>query len=415
MSEAINQSSIINPTPGFKILNLKANNFLRLKAVDITPGETPIIHITGQNGAGKSSVLKAIWSAFANRELSKEIKNPIRTGEDTGSVSVDLGDLIITRTWTSTDTYLSVESKDGLIYKSPQAILDKLKTSLTFDPLAFTRMQPKDQRTTLMKLLGVDTDSLDKDRETRFNTRTEINRKLNEATGQLAAYHLIPVGSYEPISATELIKEIRKGQESNEKRQKVIRNIDHYQDIITRLEKELRDAKVNLESNEIELSKTPVIDLGPLEEKLANIEEENKLVERRIKQREVMERVRELAIKSEDLTEEIAQIDDHKKKLLQSASFPVEGLSFDTEGILYQGIPLSQASSAEKIRVSCAMGMAMKPGLRVMLIEDGSLLDATSRKIIEDLAREYDMQVWIETVDETGKYGIIIEDGEVKT
>jgi len=118
----------------YKIINLKAKNFLKLKAVDITPGESPIIQISGKNGAGKSSVLKAIWSVFANREISKEIISPIRNGESSGSVCVDLGDLRITRSWSETDSYLKIEDKNGAVYKSPQAMLDKLKTSLSFDP-----------------------------------------------------------------------------------------------------------------------------------------------------------------------------------------------------------------------------------------------------------------------------------------
>jgi hypothetical protein len=34
-------------------------------------------------------------------------------------------------------------------------------------------------------------------------------------------------------------------------------------------------------------------------------------------------------------------------------------------------------------------------------------------KEVEQMAQERDMQVWIERVDESGKVGIVIEDGEV--
>ena len=34
---------------------------------------------------------------------------------------------------------------------------------------------------------------------------------------------------------------------------------------------------------------------------------------------------------------------------------------------------------------------------------------------VERMAAERDMQVWVERVDETGKVGIVIEDGEILT
>ena len=74
---------------------------------------------------------------------------------------------------------------------------------------------------------------------------------------------------------------------------------------------------------------------------------------------------------------------------LTRPSSPSPGLSFETltEGsggrerknpkkiITYNGVPLSEASTAEQIRVSTAIGMADKPELRFLLIRDGSLLD----------------------------------------
>ena len=115
------------------------------------------------------------------------------------------------------------------------------------------------------------------------------------------------------------------------------------------------------------------------------------------------------------MTEKIEDIDQRKKDLLKTAAFPINGLSFDKDGVLLNGLPLSQVSTSEQIRVSLSMGMALRPGLRVMLIQDGSLLDAESRAIVEKMAEEYQMQVWIETVDEEGTAAILIEDGEVVT
>ncbi len=65
------------------------------------------------------------------------------------------------------------------------------------------------------------------------------------------------------------------------------------------------------------------------------------------------------------------------------------------------------------MRVSAAIAMAGNPKLRVIRIQDGSLLDEDGLKIISDMAAEKDYQVWLEAVDSTGKVGIYMEDGEV--
>ena len=54
-----------------------------------------------------------------------------------------------------------------------------------------------------------------------------------------------------------------------------------------------------------------------------------------------------------------------------------------------------------------------QPDLRIIRIMDGSLLDSESLEVIRKAAVEKDYQVWIESVDETGKIGIVIEDGQI--
>jgi len=398
----------------YKIINLKAQNFLRLKAVDITPGSDRIIEISGKNGAGKSSVLKAIWSVFANREISKGIPSPIRSGEESGSVSVNLGDMTITRSWTGTDTYLRIENKAGAVYKSPQALLDKLKTSLSFDPLAFIRMDKKEQRATLLQVLGVDLDSLEKEREGYFNARTEANREVKNLTAQLAPLQGLPVDlPKEEISATDLINRIRTAEENNRKIAQADRLIAAKEQEIKDLESRLITEKQNLESAYLAREEMQEIDVSVMEQQLRNVEEINKQVQKRRTFEDIVSRLHGASQKSDTLTEKIEEIDQVKKEALKSAAFPIPDISISPDGISYRDIPLSQCSAAEQIRVSVAMGAALNPGLRVLLIQDGSLLDSTSRGIIEEIAEEQDLQVWIEVVNENRGSGVIIEDGEI--
>jgi hypothetical protein len=92
---------------------------------------------------------------------------------------------------------------------------------------------------------------------------------------------------------------------------------------------------------------------------------------------------------------------------------PVEGLSFGDGEVLFDGIPLDQASQAEKIRVSVAIAMAANPKLRVLCVRDGSLLDRESWRLLAELVESNDYQCWVEVTDDEGKTGIVIEDGTV--
>ena len=91
----------------------------------------------------------------------------------------------------------------------------------------------------------------------------------------------------------------------------------------------------------------------------------------------------------------------------------VDGLGFDDDGVTYQGVPFSQASASEQIRVSLAMAMSLNPKLRVIRILDGSLLDAENLAQIADMAKDNDYQVWIERVGTADGIGVVIEDGAV--
>jgi hypothetical protein len=156
-----------------------------------------------------------------------------------------------------------------------------------------------------------------------------------------------------------------------------------------------------------------VPDTQALQVELANVETRNKAFRLKQDKDKLKVELDTAKQKAEKLTNDIEKLDEEKLKLVSSAKFPIDGLTFGEGFITYNDLPLDQASDAEKLRVSMAMAMAMNPKLRVLRITDGSLLDSNSMKIIEEMASKNDYQVWIEMVDESGKIGIVIEDGAV--
>jgi hypothetical protein len=115
---------------------------------------------------------------------------------------------------------------------------------------------------------------------------------------------------------------------------------------------------------------------------------------------------------SQNLTAQMEARAKAKQVAIASAKMPLEELSFGDGEVLYEGVPLAQVSSAERIRVSFAIAIAKNPKLRVVLLKDGPLLDETSLAMVAAMAEEADVQIWIERIGK-GPVGVLIQDGEV--
>lgn len=402
-----------------KIIEMRAENIKRLSAVEIRPDGNMVV-IGGKNGAGKSSVLDAIMYALGGTRAVCDV--PVHQGERKAKVELDLGDLAVVRTFTAKGGgTLTVKNKDG-VQKSPQAILDRLVGRLSFDPLAFAKMRPADQRDALKGLVGLDFSSEDAERKRLYEERTQVNREVKSLEAQLEAAPRHPQVPGEEVKVSELSAELDRRRENNrsieEKRDKVqratsaIERIDAEIRRLTAQKEELTGTRKRIEA---ELEGMEEQDQGEIIQQIQNAEETNAKVRANRRRQELSEELEKKDAEAENLTEQIEGIDKAKARAMAEAKFPVEGLAFDTDGVLLNGLPFSQASQAEQLRVSVAMGLAMNPELRILLIRDGSLLDGDSLQMVADMATGQDAQVWIERVGEGAEVSVIIEDGSIKT
>jgi hypothetical protein len=129
----------------------------------------------------------------------------------------------------------------------------------------------------------------------------------------------------------------------------------------------------------------------------------------------LVSKLKEKSAAADGLSSQLDSLESDKRRKCTAAKYPIEGLRYDSvEGVLYNDIPFSQASSAEQLRVSVAIGIALNPTLKVLLIRDGSLLDEDSMKLLLEMAKAADAQVWLERVGTDQTTSVIIEDGKVK-
>lgn len=401
-----------------RIIRLESTNYKRLKAVEIAPDpDGSLVIVAGKNGQGKTSILDSITAALGGVN-AKTTPKPIRDGEERAEIILETEDLIVTRRFTASGSTLTVKSPDGAVYPKGQAKLDDLLGKLSLDPLAFTQLADRDQLSTLLDLveLPFDPDDLAARRKHVFDERTDANRRVKELTARAAEYISPPADlPDEEVNVKDLVAAYRAGQSLNHEIDVARTARDGWADKVERVKRELADAEHQLKEAQHRLDTAPEkVDLEAIEAQVDGAEEINSA----IRHHKAGEKVRaDLSIaerEAAELSAAIEEIDAQKTAGLAAAKFPIDGLGFDESGVTYRGVPFKQASSAEQLRVSLAMAIALNPKLRVIRIADGSLLDSDNLALVESVAREHDFQVWIEMVGEGDGRGIIIEDGEVK-
>lgn len=412
------------------IIRLEAENVKRLSAVEITP-EGEVVIIGGDNGQGKTSVLDSITYALAGgRSICDQ---PIRAGESKAHVVVETEDLVVRRTFTQSGGTLRVSEKDGSELKAPQSVLDALCGRLAFDPLSFMRADREEQGKTLSGLLGLDLSAFDRRRRELYEKRTQENRDVKRAESDLARFDRFEeVTESAEVSHAETLAEIerieaenREIDEAGRRRREALSAIASEREGIERRIEEIdREIEaITARSDELDRQEAAfpaeptaaLQDTAELRERLTGIEALNEKIRANRAHAEAAGRVEVSKAKAQELTAAIKEIDAEKLKAIAAAEMPIEGLSFGEEGgVTFGGIPLDQCSSAEQLRISVAMGFAMNPKLRVLLIRDGSLLDAKSLQDVARMAAENSAQVWIERVGDADTDAVIIEDGAVR-
>jgi recombinational DNA repair ATPase RecF len=421
-----------------KIISLTAENIKRIKAVSLKPDGKSVV-IGGDNGQGKSSVLDSILFAIGGKDVICD--KPIRKGEKRGEIVIELNDLTVTRRFTEGGTSLVVKNKNGEAQVSPQMLLDKLTGDLSFDPLEFSRMDAKAQRDTLARLAGLDLDAITAEYQKAFNERTEANRLPAAIKANLAGKAIQPGLPEEEVSADDLLKKLEEIQAHNFKctqaqteaerlgRALSAANLAREDEAVaaTSLQQQLKAVQKALEvktqqatqveaAYEEQLRKAAAAvkqDEAPVKSELSNLTAKNTAIRQNKFITEKQRDLKKAEEKAAALTKQLEKILDRKEKMVNEAKYPLEGLAADEGEVYYNKIPLKQASDAEQIRISTAIGMALNPQLRVMLIKSGCFLDSKSLAELHKLAAENDVQLWIERVGDGKEVSVVIEDGSV--
>ena len=414
-----------------KIINLKSTNIKGIKAIDITPTDDMVI-ISGKNGAGKTSALDSMWYAMEWKAGAKGTPMPIRKGEKFADVRLTLCEdltkeqlgqgvipkplFIVYRSWTAGgNTYLKVTNAEGLVYETPQKLLDGFIGYLSFDPREFTRMDGKAQRDLLIKITGFDVTGIEeKIAELREQRRLQ-GQKVKLLSGEREEINpeILPE---KLVNTSELNNKLEKALYENQQLQNTTEGLEECTQELHEHESEVKRLKVVIEARKEYIKNHKMIDVNAIKDQLEGAEEANEIFRANERNKEADIKQKEAQLDYAGLTKGIedstAELENGLKK--SWSKIPDQKLSLTETGIAYDGIPYPQISFYEQLKVAVKIAMALNTKLRVIRISDYSLLDDKSKKVIRQMSKDENYQVWAETVDDTGTIGFYIEEGEIK-
>lgn len=432
------------PQKPLRIFRMTVINFKRIEMLELEldPNGNLVI-VAGENGSGKSSALDAIVAGMVGPRAYPAM--PIRAGQQKSQIVLDLGDVIIERTITHAKEQpaLKVKSRDGMLYPNGQKLVDAWLGQISFDPIEFvTKLKPKEQVTMLLEAvpLAFDPAQLDAEKAELDETFADWGREVKRLQGALDSMDEPAVGQdAKEDSVTGLTEEFNRMAGQNRARQDAIAQAERlnraYQDAInsvTSIEQQIEQLKLKLKQAKqvedaaykaAEAAKAaalamPEHDLTELAGRIQGAEEHNETVRAAQQYYRTRGELNDAQARRDEYDAKRQDWHTNRAALLKAAKMPVPGLSFSVERgkerLFLDDIPLEQCCSSAQLKLAVALAMALNPLLRVILIHDGSLLDAASLQALAELANDRGYQVWIEQVREVGDdegVSVIIQDG----
>lgn len=401
-----------------KILELEAQNIQRLKAVRLELKGGNLVVVGGNNGQGKTSLLDCLQGVFDKKHISEM---PVRKGMEKGSVRIRTEEFTLIQT-IKADGSEKVELRpaEGFPEETVAQLRKRLQSKL-LDPLEFATMKQAEQVEVLKSLISFDFSAHEKFRKSTYDERTFVNRDLKQKEAENEANPWDPSApidevTFDPTVISEIVKKQSAYLALKGNVEKGLAQLNEIDAQVAELLDRKKRITEWLSANQPKLNEFGNTDaelqLATSQQEMVN--QTNARIRKNAEAKKVFEAKKALEAKSNELTRKLEELDAQKIAAIETASLPVAGLSFSEDsGVLFGGIPFAQLSGAERLKVSLAMGIALNPTLRVMLIRDGSLLDEENLRVVASLAEQHDMQVWIERVGKGEECSIIIEDGEV--
>ena len=406
-----------------KINSLEFENVKRVKAVRIEPTANGLTVIGGRNGQGKTSVLDSIaWALGGEKYRPSQAQREGSALPPALHIELSNG-LIVERK--GKNSALKVTDPKG--QKGGQQLLNEFVEQFALDLPRFMSANNADKAKILLRIIGIEAKlaELDSTEQKLYNERHSIgviaDRKKKYAD-EMIAYDGVPDA---PVSASELISQqqeiLARNGENQRKRENADRiRLEYNQQYgkVKALEMELAEAKAKLETltADLEAANKSAQDLqdestAELEENIRSIDEINRKVRANLDKEKAEEDAAQYADQYGVLTDKIEAIRRDRKKLLDSADLPLEGLSVADGELLYNGHKWDCMSGSDQLRVSTAIIRRLNPNCGFVLLDKLEQMDTETLREFGEWLEAEGLQAIATRVSTGDECSVIIEDG----
>lgn len=405
------------------VQQVKIEEFKILKDLELNI-EGKHILLCGDNGVGKSSLMQFIEIA-----LGKQTNVPPNaTGK--GEVIFDNNGNPLTCKVSFRDGKPVIKvSGHGISIDNNKGAIASLFGAVDFDPEKFVEMSTstagRKKQIEEFKLFldpefikGIETFQANVTND--FEERKQINSDLTKlkAAIQLNPLNNLPdseLQKFKEVDTAEIMSQITQANTKNANFNKIENGIEERKKIIQ--DKIAKIAELNKQvevlNNEIKtidteivdgnkwLKANPKIDTIPLEKTISDAAEINKKANQAKLLLDERAKIEKYTEESGELTAKIESSKEAINNAIREMESPIEGLSFDDETLIYNGIAVhpDSLSTSEIMELGIRLKMVKNPNLGILFIQRGESLGTERLKAIKQLADSEGWQIIMEQVE----------------
>ena len=412
-----------------KIKKIVIEKFKKLENFEFNP-DGKNYFITGENSIGKSSLMQFL---------------EIATGVDTNIPENLVGKGVVIGTTEDGQYEFKVKIKDGkavVQVQSPDGLKDDRKATLKavthaigFDIMEFVKLSEtkagqKKQVEIYKSFLDQEfieyIDAQQRDIKISYDERTEANKELIRLKSVIDSHRYSRLDTselkkFQPVDTSALIKE---QQEINEHNQKIndfsirlegkreelataekdaadlVRQIEELQKRLAEKNAQIEIEKGKINTGEEYLAANPLKDATEITAKISNASQTNKdasdaaeLLKQRLLYSKVEKEWESLEVTVNSKKQAIADA-------IRDYDAPVEGLSFNEDSLLYNGLPVefNSLSESEIMLLGMKMFIARNKEYGIVYLENSNLIGQKRWEELLQLVKENDLQLFAEEV-----------------
>lgn len=409
---------------GYKVISMAIENHGKVVSEELVLDGNNLI-ASGKTGQGKTTIVSVLWDAIVKRSgmithgEKKEVLEVVLENKDGEK-------LYCKRQNTAKSSTITIHDEEGEVI--PQKTVEKLLESISENPLALFELKGKERYEFLMSCSNIslkELNTLKIERESKASERLDLHREYETLSSNLAVVE--KVDAIDISSVRDALSAANDTNRAVEKAEDTLTGLkdswEEEKDTVEVLEEKLRLAKENIKTFDARivaghkfLDENKKVDTSELDKKIESAYENNANVTLYVQYIENRDKCDKVNNSHNSKAKEVKAIDAKIKGMLDSATFPVDGLSVDGTNVMYisEGdmTPslFENLGTSEQILISSTLAakhiVSKKRGIHAMRIDRAESMDAETQSKMIRVCNDIGVQLFISVVDRT-----VVEDG----